>query len=331
MQVTLEDIPAGSITRETISRMYSFINRAKTDAKFISLVHKVINASVGHRAKDYFAEVSAWLTFVKKTITYRRDPSGVELVRDVWNQLSELVGDCDDMAVLSAAGFEVLGAPSRLVVISTRPSKEPSHVYVQVYVNGRWLGADAIVPESYIGWEPQQFTDKKVWSRASVGLAGDEEESMEGLGMGYGLGLYQPDRSARTYLTMEGLNGLGGSSILDMILGGVAAAGTAIAGQISSGQDVNIAAAAEAAAAKLAAEVAAKQAAELAAAKNQQTIALLQAKQAADNAAAAAALQRQIASDLAAKGVFAPPPWLIPLAAGVGILGVAMLMAKKRR
>ncbi len=186
----LEDLPEQSFTESTIKRMYSLIDRAKTDADFQKLIYGIVNAAMPGQWKNYKGELSTIFNWFKKNVDYRRDPYGVELLQDVWSTLDRKRGDCDDATTFLAAAAEVLGSPARIVTVSTRPSKEPNHVYAEAMVGGRWNGLDATVPQSYVGWAPPQVTARKIWTRKELGLSGgDDMDGIEGLGMsdnGYG-------------------------------------------------------------------------------------------------------------------------------------------------
>jgi hypothetical protein len=186
----LEDLSEQSFTESTIKRMYALIDRAKTDAEFQKLIYGIVNAAMPGQWKNYKGELSTIFNWFKKNVDYRRDPYGVELLQDVWSTLDRKRGDCDDATTFLAAAAEVLGSPARIVTVSTRPSKEPNHVYAEAMVGGRWNGLDATVPQSYVGWAPPQVTARKIWTRKELGLSGgDDMDGIEGLGMsdnGYG-------------------------------------------------------------------------------------------------------------------------------------------------
>ena len=90
--------------------------------------------------------------------------------------------NCDDFTVLLCAAAEVLGCPCRIVTVSTRKDRTPNHVYPEANVNGKWLGMDATMQGTALGWQPSRVTDKKIWTRRELGLAGGESD-LEGLGM----------------------------------------------------------------------------------------------------------------------------------------------------
>lgn len=187
----LEDVSEQTFTESTIKRMYSLIDRAKTDQDFQKFIYGIVNGSMRGQWKDYKRELSVVFNWFKNHIDYRRDPYGVELLQDVWATLDRQRGDCDDATIFLDAAAEVLGSPSRIVTVSTRKNKEPNHVYAEAYVGGRWHGLDATVQQSYVGWTPPQVTARRVWTRKELGISGGDEdmEGIEGLGMtDYGKG-----------------------------------------------------------------------------------------------------------------------------------------------
>lgn len=195
-QSVLENLPEAKFTDATVKRMYRLVEKAKTDEKFQKLVYGIVGAAMPGQWKDYRRELSVILDWFKRNVDYRRDPYGVELLQDVWASMDRRRADCDDASIWLCAAAEILGSPCRIVTVSTRPDKDPSHVYIEALVGGNWSGMDATVPASYVGWSPTQITDKKVWTRKELGLPGDELGFVEGLGMshenGYGTNGFKP-------------------------------------------------------------------------------------------------------------------------------------------
>lgn len=180
----LEDLSEQTFTDSTIRRMFSLVDRAKTDAEFQKLIYGLVNRAMPGQWKNYKGELSTVFNWFKKNVDYRRDPYGVELLQDVWATLDRKRGDCDDATIFMAAAAEILGSPARIVTVSTRPSQEPNHVYAEAFVGGRWQGLDATVSHSYVGWTPPQVTARKIWTRKELGLStSDDLEGIEGLGM----------------------------------------------------------------------------------------------------------------------------------------------------
>lgn len=197
-QSLLENISEQVFTEKTIRRMYELISRAKTDQEFQKLIYGVVNGAMRGNWKNYRQELSTILNWARKAADYRRDPYGVELLQDVWATLDRQRGDCDDFTVLLCSAAEVLGSPCRIVTVSTRKDREPSHVYGEALVGGKWLGMDATIPGAALGWQPAHVTDKKIWTRKELGLGGDDLEGIEGLGM-FGNGYDVPGFKSSLY------------------------------------------------------------------------------------------------------------------------------------
>lgn len=180
----LENISKARFTEATLKRMYELVNRGKTDAAFQKLVYGIVGKKMPGEWKNYRGEIEAVFHWFKANHDYRRDPFDVELVQDVWATMDRKRFDCDDASIFLGTACEILGAPSRFVVVSTKPDREPEHVYVECFVGGQWMPLDASVQWSNAGWEPQDgVTHRKVWDRKSVGLGTSDDLPLEGLGM----------------------------------------------------------------------------------------------------------------------------------------------------
>lgn len=194
----LENIAKSRFTEATLKRMYELVNRGKTDAAFQKLVYGIVGKKMPGEWKNYRGEIETVFNWFKANHDYRRDPFDVELVQDVWATMDRKRFDCDDASIWLGAACEILGAPARFVVVSTKPDREPEHVYVECFVGGSWLPLDASVQFSNAGWEPQDgVTHRKVWDRRSVGLGTSDDLPLEGLGMtrwegGLADRMYQP-------------------------------------------------------------------------------------------------------------------------------------------
>ena len=67
----------------------------------------------------------------------RSDPEERWLtIRDVWALGG---GDCEDLAAALAASRNVLGMPSRVIVVKSRPGRRTAHAVVQDIATGRLL------------------------------------------------------------------------------------------------------------------------------------------------------------------------------------------------
>lgn len=92
---------------------------------------------------DYTSEVAAIYYWVCATISYRRDPWDVELVKSPALVLKSRAADCDEIATLLAAMCMTMGNPCRFCVVSFEKGV-PSHVFCQTYVGGKWVTVDPV-------------------------------------------------------------------------------------------------------------------------------------------------------------------------------------------
>jgi len=78
--------------------------------------------------------------FLKKRITYKHDPKGIELVHTPQSFFEDNYhgkpahGDCDDFSVVGIAALKAQGIPEGKinVVLTGRSKKIPRHIYLQV-------------------------------------------------------------------------------------------------------------------------------------------------------------------------------------------------------
>ena len=105
--------------------------------------------------KNRFGEVCALFDFVKRNIRYTRDIFRVELLHSARRMLELKAGDCDDMTILLGAMLLSTGHPVRLVLAGFKRNRPHlySHIYPEVFVQGRWIAADATADKP-IGWAP---------------------------------------------------------------------------------------------------------------------------------------------------------------------------------
>ena len=117
--------------------------------------------------KNYPAQINEiWKSFLKNW-RYVKDPVGVETVtinpRAVYNLVignnggaggGYGVGDCDDSTVALGALFRSAGFDVRIATIAPPgyPGIGFTHVFPQVFLNGRWINADPVlVPHKTLG------------------------------------------------------------------------------------------------------------------------------------------------------------------------------------
>jgi len=109
----------------------------------------------GARPKDRFAEVTALFHWVHRHIRYTRDIFRVELLHTARRMLELQAGDCDDMTILLGAMLLATGHPVRIALTGFNPIRPHvySHIYPEVYVNGKWIALDATMDRP-MGWAP---------------------------------------------------------------------------------------------------------------------------------------------------------------------------------
>jgi transglutaminase-like putative cysteine protease len=105
--------------------------------------------------KDRWAEVCALFNWVRNNIRYTRDIFRTELLHTARRMLELRAGDCDDMTILLGAMLISTGHPVRLALTGFRATKPHgySHIYPEVYVNGKWIALDATMNRP-MGWAP---------------------------------------------------------------------------------------------------------------------------------------------------------------------------------
>ena len=116
----------------------------------------------GVKAKDRHGEVCALFDWVRRNIRFTRDIFRVELLHTARRMLELRAGDCDDLTILLGAMLVSTGHPVRLALVGFRPHRPHlySHIYPEVYVNGRWVAIDASMRK-----RPMGFAPPAVWKR----------------------------------------------------------------------------------------------------------------------------------------------------------------------
>lgn len=83
-----------------------------------------------------------------KNIPFNPDPDGVELLKRPYYTMNRIGpgGDCDDKSICVASFFKIAGIPWRFVGVGNKKLGESkillSHVYVEVYIYGKWIPFD---------------------------------------------------------------------------------------------------------------------------------------------------------------------------------------------
>lgn len=147
----------------TLREMKRLALAAAKDPVVIDWAHGIVRY-VPERDAD--AEAGAFLAWVRRNTRYTHDPVSVELVKkprrmiEEWQKHGTIVADCDDQVTLLAAGLEVVGVPTRFVVVAAQPgANEYSHVLIEYQSPKRgWTSMDPIVRGTGLGWFPPSYS-----------------------------------------------------------------------------------------------------------------------------------------------------------------------------
>lgn len=105
-------------------------------------------------------QIETVLNFVRRSMTYVRDPVDSEYVISPVNLIGEIqagrqaYGDCEDHCLLLASMLSSIGFPTRFIATRINGSDWWNHVILSVYLDGRWFDLDPIAkgimqPEYY--------------------------------------------------------------------------------------------------------------------------------------------------------------------------------------
>ena len=104
-------------------------------------------------------EIHAVHRYVRDRVRFTRDPWDVETLTDPRDMLLEIdhagraAEDCDSTVVLEASLLEALGHPTQFAVAAMDPTRsDPSHVWLEVRVDGEWVPLDPIAKNHEAGW-----------------------------------------------------------------------------------------------------------------------------------------------------------------------------------
>lgn len=174
---TLEEIPAGTPGLDVkLARLRELVEASKRNPSFRRFVLDVVKDV---REGDWSGELGAVSRWIRRNVTYRHDPIGVELFtapdRLAFDGLAgEAAGDCDDMVALGSAMAEVLGHPSRFRVGGSKigGNETWSHIWRETWDKGkrRWVAFDDTAKRRAPGWSPaKHYKLGRVTEAGSVG------------------------------------------------------------------------------------------------------------------------------------------------------------------
>lgn len=103
----------------------------------------------------YYTDMAPWASLsspeffdVMKKIPFNADPDGIELLKRPIFTMKQIGagGDCDDKSICVASWCKLVGIPWRFLGVGhKRPGIKKillSHVYVEVYIYGKWIPFD---------------------------------------------------------------------------------------------------------------------------------------------------------------------------------------------
>jgi transglutaminase-like putative cysteine protease len=143
-------------TRQTVDAMRRLVEQGARDPYVRAAVIRHLRSSaVGDHNVD--AQVRAWFSYVRDRILFVNDPTGGEWLQAARVTLDVGGGDCDDRAILLAAGLKSIGVPVQFKIVAVDPNRSAtfSHVYVVANVRGRWVPLDATYQDNTVGTEPR--------------------------------------------------------------------------------------------------------------------------------------------------------------------------------
>ena len=114
--------------------------------KAVELTTAGFHDGSGLQQKDFSGEAGRLLAFVRDEIRYVRDIAQVETLHDAVTILRTKAGDCDDKAILLAALLGSIGFEHVRFVAAAWSPDQFSHVWTQVFLNGRWVDLEPTEP-----------------------------------------------------------------------------------------------------------------------------------------------------------------------------------------
>lgn len=170
---TYRDLSAGERgTDETLAVIQQFVKTSLLDPSIKDLAVRIVRSS-GVNTRDLVRSSKAIYDWIRKNVSYVRDPVGVEVVQSPKVTLEKKYGDCDDHSTLLASLVSSLGIPVRFKVVG--PDKNHfSHIFPEVQIRGRWFAADTTSLSRRFGQGFPEIGASKMYSALSCPLGADE-------------------------------------------------------------------------------------------------------------------------------------------------------------
>lgn len=175
--VQIPDGDAGTIA--TIAAMRTLIEEGKKDPTVYELARDILRRA-RIRAFDFAGEARAIYNAVRRNMRFTRDIRGKETLHTARELVRLRMGDCDDFTVLMCSLLESVGLGTQIKTVANN-ERDPdtfTHVFPEVFINGRWVAVDAARRQPAFGKAPRVSFRTRVWDTGSpefadvAGLAG---------------------------------------------------------------------------------------------------------------------------------------------------------------
>lgn len=145
--------------RRTVANMQRLVDEGSRNPEVREAVIRAIHQST-LAPHDFVSQVEAWFRFVRDRVRFVHDPTSSEWLQTPHYTLRVMAGDCDDRAMLLAAGLRSIGVPAEFKVVAANPLRPRSfsHVYVVANMGGRKVALDPTYPNNRLGSEPRRIS-----------------------------------------------------------------------------------------------------------------------------------------------------------------------------
>lgn len=181
-RIDLHKIPSGyQGTLKTVGHISNLIRQGAKDFRVRQTAIGILRQRA-IKPKDYWGEIKALFEWVQQNIRYTKDTVRVEVLHSARRMLALRAGDCDDMSILLGSMLEAIGHPVRLALTGNNPLRPDffSHIYLEVFLKGRWISLDATMPYPP-GWAPRTPVKQVIAIGRSVDMLSENTE-LQGLG-----------------------------------------------------------------------------------------------------------------------------------------------------
>lgn len=173
MNVRTLQIPEGDAgTAATIAAMRQLIDEGKKDPVVYELARSILRkARVA--AFDLAGEARAIYESVRRNLRFTRDIRGKETLHSARELVRLRMGDCDDYTILMCSLLESVGLRTHITTVAT-DERDPgtfTHVFPEVYLNGRWVAVDAARKKPAFGKAPRSSFRTRWWDTGSPEFA----------------------------------------------------------------------------------------------------------------------------------------------------------------